>query len=86
MIQLFGNCRYQLEGVKKALQANSILYLETGAGKTLVAVLLIKSLARNLRLKDEKRIAVFLVPKVILVHQVVINCLSCCRLIQSSEA
>ncbi len=62
--------RYQLEVLEKALKENIILYLETGGGKTLVAVLLMKSLAHNLRLKGDKRIAVFLVPTVILVHQV----------------
>jgi endoribonuclease Dicer len=51
------------------LKENIILYLETGGGKTLIAVLLMKSLAHNLRLKGDKRIAVFLVPTVILVHQ-----------------
>ncbi len=62
--------RYQLEVLEKALKENIILYLETGGGKTLIAVLLMKSLAHNLRLKGDKRIAVFLVPTVILVHQV----------------
>jgi ERCC4-related helicase len=62
--------RYQLEVLEKALKENIILYLETGGGKTLIAVLLMKSLAHNLRLKGDKRIAVFLVPTVFLVHQV----------------
>jgi CRISPR/Cas system-associated endonuclease/helicase Cas3 len=61
--------RYQLEVLEKASKENIILYLETGGGKTLIAVLLMKSLAHNLRLKGDKRIAVFLVPTVILVHQ-----------------
>ncbi len=62
--------RYQLEVLERAWKENIILYLETGGGKTLVAVLLVKSLAHNLRLKGGKLIAVFLVPIVILVHQV----------------
>ncbi|KAH9561279.1 hypothetical protein CY35_05G013100 [Sphagnum magellanicum] len=62
--------RYQLEVLEKASKENIILYLETGGGKTLIAVLLMKSLAHNLRLKGDKRIVVFLVPTVILVHQV----------------
>ncbi len=62
--------RYQLEVLEKASKENKILYLETRGGKTLIAVLLVKSLAHNLHLKGDKRIVVFLVPTVILVHQV----------------
>ncbi len=62
--------RYQLEVLKKTSQENIILYLGTGGGRTLVAVFLVKSLAHNLRLKGDKRIVVFLVPTVILAHQV----------------
>ncbi len=62
--------RYQLEVLEKTSQENIILYLGTGGGRTLVAVFLVKSLAHNLRLKGDKRIVVFLVPTVILVHQV----------------
>ncbi len=62
--------RYQLEVLEKTSQENIILYLGTGGGRTLVVVFLVKSLAHNLRLKGDKRIVVFLVPTVILVHQV----------------
>jgi len=62
--------RYQLEVLEKVSKENIILYLETRGWKTLIVVLLVKSLAHNLRLKGGKRIVVFLVPIVILVHQV----------------
>ncbi len=52
--------RYQLEVLEKASKENIILYQETRGGKTLIAVLLVKSLAHNLRLKGDKRIVVFL--------------------------
>lgn len=63
-------CRYQQEAFKAALSKNIILYLETGGGKTLVAVLLIKALAKNTRLEKGKRMIVFLAPTVLLVQQV----------------
>lgn len=63
-------CRYQQQAFEAALNKNTILYLETGCGKTLVAVLLIKSLAKNTRLENDKRLIVFLAPTVILVQQV----------------
>lgn len=61
--------RYQQQAFEAALNKNTILYLETGCGKTLVAVLLIKSLAKNTRLENDKRLIVFLAPTVILVQQ-----------------
>lgn len=53
-----------------ARKRNVIVYLETGLGKTLIAVLLIKDTANRLRDPLKKRVAVFLVPKVILAEQV----------------
>jgi hypothetical protein len=65
-----GMCRYQTEAFNEALRKNIILFLETGGGKTLVSVLLIKALAKNTRLETEKRWIVFLAPTVLLVQQV----------------
>lgn len=61
--------RYQIEVLDKALQSNTIAYLETGCGKTLIAVLLVKKQAYLLRDGNEKVVAVFLAPTVYLVEQ-----------------
>ncbi|XP_045805840.1 endoribonuclease Dicer homolog 2-like [Trifolium pratense] len=59
---------YQLEALDKAIHENTIVYLETGSGKTLIAIMLLRSYAYHLR-KPSPYIAVFLVPKVVLVEQ-----------------
>ncbi|XP_028180116.1 endoribonuclease Dicer homolog 2-like isoform X1 [Glycine soja] len=59
---------YQLEALDNAIRENTIVYLETGSGKTLIAVMLLRSYAHHLR-KPSPQIAVFLVPKVVLVSQ-----------------
>ncbi|XP_022864537.1 endoribonuclease Dicer homolog 2 isoform X3 [Olea europaea var. sylvestris] len=59
---------YQLEALEKALKGNTIVFLETGSGKTLVAIMLLRSYAHLLR-KPSPFIAVFLVPTVVLVTQ-----------------
>ncbi|XP_061359208.1 endoribonuclease Dicer homolog 1 isoform X1 [Gastrolobium bilobum] len=61
--------QYQLDVLEQAKQKNTIAFLETGAGKTLIAVLLIKSIHESLQKQDKKMLAVFLVPKVPLVYQ-----------------
>ncbi|PSS05105.1 Endoribonuclease [Actinidia chinensis var. chinensis] len=61
--------RYQLDVLEQAQQKNTIAFLETGAGKTLIAVLLIKSICSDLQRENKKMLAVFLVPKVPLVYQ-----------------
>ena len=63
-------CSYQLEALETALKQNTIVYLETGSGKTLIAIMLLRSYAYLLR-KPSPYIAVFLVPTVVLVTQVV---------------
>jgi len=60
---------YQLEALDNALRENTIVYLETGSGKTLIAIMLLRSYAHHLR-KPSSSIAVFLVPQVVLVSQV----------------
>ncbi|XP_027768905.1 endoribonuclease Dicer homolog 2-like [Solanum pennellii] len=59
---------YQLEALEAALKQNTIVYLETGSGKTLIAIMLLRSYAYLLR-KPSPYIAVFLVPTVVLVTQ-----------------
>ncbi|CAJ1962982.1 unnamed protein product [Sphenostylis stenocarpa] len=59
---------YQLEALDNALRENTIVYLETGSGKTLIAIMLLRSYAHHLR-KPSPTIAVFLVPQVVLVSQ-----------------
>ncbi|KAE9599183.1 putative ribonuclease III post-transcriptional gene silencing PAZ-Argonaute family [Lupinus albus] len=59
---------YQVEALEKAMKENTIVFLETGAGKTLIAIMLLRSYAYLLR-KPLPYIAIFLVPKVVLVSQ-----------------
>ncbi|KAK7412825.1 hypothetical protein VNO78_04480 [Psophocarpus tetragonolobus] len=59
---------YQLEALDKAIRENTIVYLETGSGKTLIAIMLLRSYAHLLR-KPSPFFAVFLVPQVVLVSQ-----------------
>lgn len=62
--------QYQLDVLEQAKKKNTIAFLETGAGKTLIAVLLMKSVCNDLQHQNKKMLAVFLVPKVPLVYQV----------------
>nr|AIE15763.1 Dicer-like protein 1 [Salvia miltiorrhiza] len=61
--------QYQLDVLDQAKKRNTIAFLETGAGKTLIAVLLMKSISAELQKQNKKMLAVFLVPKVPLVYQ-----------------
>lgn len=73
--------QYQLDVLEQAKRRNTIAFLETGAGKTLIAVLLIKSLCNDLQRQNKKMLAVFLVPKVPLVYQVFYSyCMFCLRM------
>ncbi|RLN16547.1 hypothetical protein C2845_PM02G11130 [Panicum miliaceum] len=61
---------YQVEVFAAALRGNTIAVLDTGSGKTMVAVMLARELARRARAGDApRRIVVFLAPTVHLVHQ-----------------
>jgi len=60
--------RYQLEFLEQAKKENTIVYLETGCGKTHIAVMLLQHFSPLIR-KPKKGIAVFLCPTVFLVHQ-----------------
>lgn len=52
-----------------ALKQNTVVFFETGTGKTLIAIMLLRSYAHLFR-KPSRYIAVFLVPTVVLVTQV----------------
>ncbi|CAN6449984.1 unnamed protein product [Victoria cruziana] len=60
---------YQLEAYEAALARNTIVWLETGSGKTMIAIMLMKEIARRLRGGGDKRIIIFLAPTVHLVQQ-----------------
>ena len=62
--------KYQLDVLEQAKKKNTIAFLETGAGKTLIAVLLMKSIKDEMERNKAKMLAIFLVPKVPLVYQV----------------
>lgn len=66
---VFFGFSYQLDALEMAKKTNTIVFLETGSGKTLIAIMLLRSFAYELR-KPSKYIAVFLVPTVVLVTQV----------------
>ncbi|XP_010549776.1 PREDICTED: endoribonuclease Dicer homolog 2 isoform X2 [Tarenaya hassleriana] len=59
---------YQVEALEKAIKQNTIVFLETGSGKTLIAIMLLRSYAHLFR-KPSPHFAVFLVPQVVLVTQ-----------------
>lgn len=63
--------QYQLDVLEQAKKKNTIAFLETGAGKTLIAILLMKSVWSEMQRQNKKMLAVFLVPKVPLVYQVI---------------
>ncbi|KAK9865889.1 hypothetical protein WJX84_003096 [Apatococcus fuscideae] len=60
--------QYQHELFQEARSRNVVVYLDTGSGKTLISVLLIKEKAHELQQSD-KKVTVFLAPRVSLVHQ-----------------
>ncbi|GER33663.1 dicer-like protein 4 [Striga asiatica] len=60
--------KYQIDLCKKALDENVVVYLETGCGKTHIAVLLIHEM-RHLIKRPQKNLCIFLAPTVALVQQ-----------------
>ncbi|KAK7395386.1 hypothetical protein VNO78_15942 [Psophocarpus tetragonolobus] len=60
---------YQTEVFQVAKLRNTIAVLDTGAGKTLIAVMLIKHISQNIKSTDENKLIIFLAPTVHLVNQ-----------------
>lgn len=61
--------RDQLEAFEVAKKRNTIAIMDTGSGKTLIAILLIKETGQAIRFSGVKKLIVFLAPTVHLVSQ-----------------
>ncbi|XP_057957753.1 endoribonuclease Dicer homolog 3a [Malania oleifera] len=60
---------YQWRIFEVAVRQNTIAVLDTGAGKTMVAVMLIRDIGQTIKSASDKKIIIFLAPTVHLVNQ-----------------
>ncbi|XP_065848463.1 endoribonuclease Dicer homolog 3 [Euphorbia lathyris] len=60
---------YQKEVFDVAMKRNTLAVLETGAGKTMIAVMLIREIGGAIKSAGDKRLIIFLAPTVVLVKQ-----------------
>ena len=68
----FAQCSYQVSVFNIAVQRNTIAVLETGSGKTMIAVMLMKELGKEIEIGCRRKLLVFLAPTVHLVNQVLV--------------
>ncbi|XP_020528007.1 endoribonuclease Dicer homolog 3a isoform X1 [Amborella trichopoda] len=60
---------YQIDILKVAMKRNTIAVLDTGSGKTMIAVMLMKEIGQVLKSGEDKGLMIFLAPTVHLVTQ-----------------
>jgi ERCC4-related helicase len=68
-VSSFFGYRYQLEAFEVAKKRNTIAIMDTGSGKTLIAIMLIKEIGQSIRSSGVKKLIIFLAPTVHLVNQ-----------------
>lgn len=65
----FNPRRYQSQVYEVARKRNTIAVMETGTGKTIIAVMLITEIGQAIKSSGDKKLIIFLAPTVHLVHQ-----------------